>query len=230
LNRQPLQFKFADRELLLDSIDLLTAPVEVIVNPANSGLTIEGGLATQIYAAVGDELQTQSRQLIREYTQFESGMAVYTEAGNLSYKAIIHAVGPTMGEGDEQYKIEQTILRSLQLCEINNWHSIAFPAISTGHCHVPVVTCAKAMFKAITHFWDARHECVIDKIMICLVEKKYQIYVDAFTDGVATQITTADNTVENVKETDEPIVGEVSLSDDDIADLENNELDDWFSK
>jgi len=230
LNRQPLQFKFADRELVLDSIDLLTAPVEVIVNPANSGLTIEGGLAIQIHAAVGDELQTQSRQLIREYNQFECGMAVYTDAGNMPYKAIIHAIGPTMGEGDEQYKIEQAILRSLQLCEINNWHSIAFPAISTGHFNVPVATCAKAMFKAITHFWDARHECVVDKIIICLVEKKYQIYVDAFKDDAAAQITTADNTVENLKDNDGPIVGEVSLSDDDIADLENNELDDWFDK
>jgi len=226
VNKQPVQFLFGDRELLLGVYDLLMAPVDVIVNPANSGLSHDGGLAAQILAAAGDSLEEQSKQLIREYRQIDSGMAVYTEAGRLSYKAVIHAVGPTLGEGDEQYKIERAISRSLQLCEINNWCSIAFPAISTGHFNVPVQTCAQAVFRSITHFWDARHECVVEKIVLCLTERNYQVFLDAFhEDAIVPDLDSAKS-----KEDSEALIGHIDLTDDDIRELESDETDDWFKR
>jgi O-acetyl-ADP-ribose deacetylase (regulator of RNase III) len=118
-SKTSMQFLYGDRELWLGISDLLTAQVEVIVNPTNSELSHVEGLAGEILAAAGENLQDQSRQLIQEYGQIDSGMAVYTTAGSLPYKAVIHAVGPSMGEGDEQHKIEQTVSRSLLLCEAN---------------------------------------------------------------------------------------------------------------
>ncbi len=210
----------------MDICDLLVAPVDVIVNPANCGLSHQGGLAAQIQLAAGARLEKQSNQLIFEYKQIDSGMAVFTDAGQLPYKAIIHAVGPAMGEGEEQHKIEQAVLRSLLLCEINNWSSIAFPAISAGYFNVPIETCAQALFRAITHFWDARHECVVEKIVLCLTARNYPLFVDAFHDDVNYQETIP---VSANKEVDS-VVGQIELTDDDIADLDNDELDDWFVK
>ena len=138
MDKKAMQFLFGDRELILKVSDLLSAPVDVIVNPSNTGLSHGDGLAGQILQYAGEVLQKESDQLIREYGQLESGMAVYTTAGQLPYKAIIHAVGPKMGEGDEQEKIELAVSRSLKLCEINEWQSVAFPAISTGVFNVPV--------------------------------------------------------------------------------------------
>ena len=43
-----MQFLFGDRELIINISDLLTAPVDVIVNPANGGLSHGGGVAGQI--------------------------------------------------------------------------------------------------------------------------------------------------------------------------------------
>ena len=48
MTKQTMQFLFGDRELLLNISDLLSAPTEVIVNPANSGLSHGEGLAEQI--------------------------------------------------------------------------------------------------------------------------------------------------------------------------------------
>lgn len=219
-----MQFLYGDRELMMEVSDILTAHVAVIVNPANSKLVHGGGLAAQISAAAGSELEEQCNQLIREYDEIESGMAVYTGAGNLPYKAVIHAVGPKMGEGEEQRKIEQAVSRSLLLCEANEWDSIAFPAISTGIFNVPIETCAKAFFRAITSFWDARNDSAVEKILLCLTDKHFHPFFDAFReDGITLnpeQATPASSSKE--------AVGYIALDEEDIANLDDDEISDWF--
>ncbi|NNF97114.1 MAG: hypothetical protein HKM94_09330, partial [Halobacteria archaeon] len=197
--------------------------VEVIVNPTNSELSHAEGLAGNILAAAGENLQAQSRQLIKEYGQIDSGMAVYTTAGCLPYKAVIHAVGPNMGEGDEQRKIEQAVSRSLLLCEANEWSSIAFPAIGTGFFNVPVEICAQAFFRSITHFWDARQECAVEKIMICLKEETFRPFFDAFREDAKT--TTEKQAV--ITSQDEA-VGHIELDEAEIAELNDDDMAEWF--
>jgi O-acetyl-ADP-ribose deacetylase len=43
------------------------------------------------------------------------GSAVITTAGKLSCKSVIHAVGPKMGEGDENNKLRKAVQSSLFL-------------------------------------------------------------------------------------------------------------------
>lgn len=217
-----MQFLYGDRELWIGINDLLTADVEVIVNSANSALSHSSGLAAKILAAAGKELTDQSNQLIHEYGTIESGMAVYTSAGDMPYKAIIHAVGPSMGSGDEQAKIEQAVSRSLLLCETNDWHSIAFPAISTGFLNVPIDTCARAFFRSITHFWDARQECAVEKIFICLTEQHFQAFFDAFREDAISEKSDQTNTIS----ADEAI-GHIVLNEDELSEIDD-EIADWF--
>jgi len=178
-SKTSMQFLYGDRELWVGINDLLTAEVEVIVNPTNSGLSHSGGLAAQILAAAGEELADQSAQLIQEYGSIESGMAVYTTAGHLSYKAIIHAVGPTMGEGDEQHKIEQAVSRSLLLCEANDWSSIAFPAISCGVYGYPITEACRIAVDTVCSILHKNQ--TIEKIVFMLFSpedlKVYQDYI-----------------------------------------------------
>lgn len=224
LAKEPIQFLYGDRELLVDIGDLIGIEADVIVNPSNTSLSHDGGLAQKILQAAGEKLDQQCNQLIKEYGKIDSGMAVFTSAGNLDYKSIIHAVGPCMGEGDEQRKLELVISRSLQLCEMNQWRSIAFPAISTGHFNVPVDVCAQAFFRAITHFWDARHESEVERIILCLSVNKFDKFVAAFHDDILMPDEVAgDKQVEHEKP-----VGEVDLSDQDMQDAGDSEVDDWF--
>ena len=221
-NKTSMQFLYGDRELRLEICDLLNAEVEVIVNSANDALTYDGGLAIQILASAGDILATQSQQLIQEYGRIESGMAVYTEAGHLPYKAVIHAVGPKAEEGDVQHKIERAVSRSLLLCETNDWSSIAFPAISTGFYNVPIETCAQAFFRSITHFWDARQETAVEKIIICLTENKFRPFFNAFRDD-AINSPEENNALPESKET----VGYIVLNEEESA-IIDDEIADWF--
>jgi O-acetyl-ADP-ribose deacetylase (regulator of RNase III) len=219
-----MQFLFGDRELLIQVQDLVAAPVEVIVNASNPTLTHTGGVASQIVQKAGQQVQAESEQLIKEYGQIDSGMAVYTMAGELPYKAVIHAVGPTMGEGDEQRMLELAVSRSLQLCEMNEWQSVAFPAISAGFSGVPLSVCSQAFFRAITRFWDARQDCVPDKILLCMTERNFQEFFDAFREEGINEPVSNTSSAQQAGES----YGEVDLSDADIGSLKNDEIDDWF--
>lgn len=227
MNQPSMQFIYGDRELGMEIRDLLGAPVDVIVNAANGELSHAAGVAGRIAEAAGADLRTQSEQLIREHGELEAGMAMFTGAGNLSYTAIIHAVGPRMGEGDEQRKLEHAVLRSLQLCEMNDWESVAFPAIGTGEFGLPVDLCARAFHRAITNFWDKRHECALRHVMLCLHEDHFQSFFHAFRDD-ALEVVESEEIVLSAPPEAEPEVGLVELDEQDIASLENDETAAWF--
>lgn len=230
--KQSMQFLFGERELLLKVADLLAAPADVIVNPANGGLSHGGGVAGQISQQGGDIVQQQSDLFIKEHGILESGMVAFTSAGQLPFEAIIHAVGPRMGEGDEQRKIEQAVSSSLLLCNMHDWHTVAFPAISTGIFGVPIEISARAFYRAITSFWDARMDMAPDKVIICLTEKNFQPFFNAFREaaklpGDVTQQAGNSETLNSNAEADLP-VGVIDLSDLETTDEPNDEINDWF--
>ena len=230
-----MQFLFGDRELVLNVSDLLTAPVDVIVNPANAGLSHGGGVAGQIAHHGGDVIQTESDLFIKEHGMLESGMVAFTSAGNLPFDAVLHAVGPKMGEGDEQRKIQLAVARSLQLCDMHDWKSVAFPAISSGIFGVPIDISARAFFRAITSYWDARIDTSPERIIICLTEEKFRPFLDAFReesferDGEAgaTENKIIDEAIKNNNVDVQPAAGIVTLSEEDVSSLHAEE-NDWF--
>lgn len=228
MKHKKMQFLYGDRELIIKVGDLLGENVDVIVNPATATLQHEEGLAADILSAAGSELQQQSNHLITEYGSIDSGMAVYTEAFNLPFKAVIHAVCPVMGEGDEQQKIENAVARSMLLCETNDWTSIAFPALGCDESQVPVAICAQAFFRSIISFWDARYECALEKIILCLPEKHFQVFFDAFRSDAMTQYEATVVEASTVLKNDKEVIGYIDLSDEELENLENDEISDWF--
>ncbi len=234
--KQTMQFLFGDRELILKVADLLAAPVDVIVNPANGGLSHGGGVAAQISQQGGDIIQQESDLFIKEHGILESGMVAITSAGQLPYQAVIHAVGPKMGEGDELRKIQQAVSHSLKLCDMHDWKAIAFPAISAGIFAVPIEISARAFFRAITSFWDARLDTSPEKVIICLTEKNFRPFLHAFREESFVKNDGKED-VENRKMDEvikknnidaEPEAGIVNLSEEDISSLANDDSNDWF--
>ncbi|MBI1424203.1 MAG: hypothetical protein GC149_12095 [Gammaproteobacteria bacterium] len=219
------RFLFGDRELLLTVADLLSAPVEVIVNSAEPTLQHVQGMAQTIRQRAGSRLQEDSDQLIREYGVIDPGMAVYTSAGELPYKAIIHAVPPPPGDREEQRKLEQAVSRSLQLCDMNEWRSVGFPLIGTEAGGLPLALCAQAFYRAITRFWDARQECAVEQVRVYLLPDQFQAFSAAFHEHEgATQPTASGAHAAAVEEN----IGEISLSESEIADLDDSDIDSWF--
>jgi O-acetyl-ADP-ribose deacetylase (regulator of RNase III) len=73
------------------------------------------------------------------------GSAVMTTAGKLSCKAVIHAVGPRIGEGNEDQKLTNAVRNALLLASKQNFSSISMPAISSGIFGFPKDKCAKIL-------------------------------------------------------------------------------------
>ena len=148
--------------------DLLAEPVDCIVNAANGGLSHGGGVAAAIDKAAGMRLTAECAAIVNRRGRIPVGEAVVTTAGNLPFKGVIHAVGPRMGEGDEENKIVQALHSSFQRAVEQGWASLSFPGISSGIFSVPHPTCARAYLRAVGEFFDRNPEAPLRTIRLCL--------------------------------------------------------------
>jgi len=128
--------------------NLLEEPVDAIVNAANGHLAHGGGVAGIISRAAGPSLQEESDRVVAAHGPFPTGAAVATTAGKLPFKAVIHAVGPRYGEGDEEKKLVQALSAAFSLAAERGWQSVSFPAVSAGIFSVPLDICARAYLAA----------------------------------------------------------------------------------
>src|SRR5512137_336043 len=95
----------------LVSGDLTERDVDAIVNAANSRLQHGGGVAGAIVRKGGQVIQDESDMI----GFVPVGSAAITSAGRLKARRIIHAVGPRIGEGDEDNKLRSAVQRVLKL-------------------------------------------------------------------------------------------------------------------
>ncbi len=121
--------------------DITEQDTDAIVNAANAQLILGGGVAGAIRRKGGPKIQEECNKIGGTYV----GGAVITTGGNLKAKHVIHAVGPRMGEGNEDEKLKNATINSLKLADEHNLKSISFPAISTGIFGFPIDRCAKIM-------------------------------------------------------------------------------------
>jgi O-acetyl-ADP-ribose deacetylase (regulator of RNase III) len=151
--------------------DITEQSTEAIVNPANSGLILGGGVAGAIRRKGGPKIQEECDKI----GGTPVGTAVITTGGNLKAKHVIHAVGPQMGEGDEDRKLRDATANSLKVADQNKLKSIAFPAISTGIFGYPLDRCAQIMLTTTVGY--LRGKTGLEKVVFCLWgEEAYQIF------------------------------------------------------
>ncbi len=151
--------------------DLLDEPTDCIVNAANGGLAHGGGVAAAIADAAGDKLFEECEERIANVGRIPTGGAYATTAGNLPFKAVIHAVGPRKGDGDEEEKIVMALHASFRNAEILGCKSLSFPAISSGIFAVPHDVCARAYIRAVREYFAERTpEESLKLIRLCLFQ------------------------------------------------------------
>ena len=155
---------------LLDS-DITEMETEAIVNAANAQLVLGGGVAGAIRSKGGPAIQQECNKIGGTFV----GGAVITSGGNLKAKYVIHAVGPRMGEGNENEKLKNATLNSLKLADENNLKSISFPAISTGIFGFPIQRCAEIMLGGTIDY--LKGQTSIEKIVFCLFgQADYEVF------------------------------------------------------
>jgi len=142
--------------------DITELSTDAIVNAANAQLILGGGVAGAIRRKGGPSIQEECNKIGGSIV----GGAVITTGGDLKAKYVIHAVGPRMGEGNEDEKLKNATLNSLKLMDEHSLKTIAFPAISTGIFGYPIDRCAKIMISNAKEYLTS--ETQIEDVIFCL--------------------------------------------------------------
>lgn len=142
--------------------DITDLEVDAIVNAANEELQLGGGVAGAIRAKGGPSIQEECNRI----GGTPVGTAVMTGAGHLRARQVIHAVGPRMGEGDEDKKLASAVRAALALADRRGMKSIALPAISTGIFGFPMERAARVMLTEIQRFLQGGTK--LERVVICL--------------------------------------------------------------
>lgn len=153
-------------ELELIEGDITELEVDAIVNAANSDLKLGTGVAGAIRKKGGPSIQKECDRI----GGTPVGTAVITGAGEMPHKHIIHAVGPKMGEGDEDRKLASAVRSSLALADRHGLQSIAVPAISTGNFGFPVNRCARVTLTEIHRYLQGGTK--LQRVVVCLFDRE----------------------------------------------------------
>ena len=162
------EFSFSNKKkITIVRGDITERKVDIIVNAANSYLKHGSGVAGAILKKGGRIIQVESDRI-----GFVSvGNSVITSSGILPCSAVIHTVGPRMGEGDEDNKLSQSIFNTLQLATKKEFKTISIPAISSGIFGFPKRRCAEILLNETEKFL-LNNETSLDNVEFCILDSE----------------------------------------------------------
>jgi O-acetyl-ADP-ribose deacetylase (regulator of RNase III) len=154
------------KSLRLVKGDITARDVDAIVNAANSHLQHGGGVAGAIVRKGGQVIQDESDSI--GFTPV--GHSAMTGSGKLPCKAVIHTVGPRMGEGDEDNKLISAVNSTLQLASQKGFKSISMPAISSGIFGFPKDRCAQILVGESARFLKNNPSSSVEVVEFCIFD------------------------------------------------------------
>ena len=162
------EFSFSDnKKIAIIQGDITERKVDVIVNAANSFLKHGSGVAGSIVRKGGKIIQMESDKI----GFVPVGNSVITSSGKLPCSAIIHTVGPRMGEGDEDIKLSQSIFNTLHLATEKEFKTISIPAISSGIFGFPKERCADILLNETEKFL-LNNQTSLDSVEFCILDNE----------------------------------------------------------
>ena len=155
--------------------DITQLKVDAIVNAANSRLLGGGGVDGAIHKAAGPELLEECRTL----NGCQTSEAKITNGYNLPAKYVIHTVGPVWrgGKFNESDLLKNCYKNSLQMAQLNDCKSVAFPNISTGIYGYPKHEAAEIAIKTVNDFLKT-NEIPSKVYFVCFEEPNFNIYTE----------------------------------------------------
>ncbi len=159
--------------------DITTMKVDAIVNAANSSLLGGGGVDGAIHRKGGSQILDECIIIRNKQGGCKTGDAVYTTAGLLPAKYVIHTVGPVWNKGqyNEPELLASCYRKSLDIAVLLGIRSIAFPNISTGIYGYPKDQAAVIAINTINEFVNGKQTGNLNKIVfVCFDDENFKIY------------------------------------------------------
>ena len=158
-----MKWTINEKQLVFVQGDITEMDTDAIVNAANKDLILGAGVAGAIRTKGGATIQEECNHI----GGAPVGGAAITTGGDLKARYVIHAVGPRIGEGDEDRKLADATRNSLKLANEKGLASIAFPAISTGIFGFPKDRCARIMLSSVVETLK-KEDTYLTEVVFCL--------------------------------------------------------------
>ncbi|KAL9653678.1 hypothetical protein ABK040_009154 [Willaertia magna] len=158
MRKTAVVFRRRIMELQITKGDLTDQEVDAIVNPANSLLQHNGGVAKAIADKAGSTFNKECQEIILKKGQVPTGEAVVTTNGGedskLLCKHVIHTVGPVWkgGKQGEQELLEKAIFSALREADDIGAKVVSLPGISSGIFGFPKRKCAEIIIDAVLKY------------------------------------------------------------------------------
>ncbi|MCD7935893.1 MAG: O-acetyl-ADP-ribose deacetylase [Tannerellaceae bacterium] len=158
--------------------DITTVHVDAIVNAANSSLLGGGGVDGAIHRRGGPRILEECRAIRARQGSCPAGEAVFTTAGNLPARYVIHTVGPVWNGGNkkERETLALCYRNCLRLANELDVETIAFPNISTGVYLFPKEEAAQIAVGTIRTFLAQENRTVREVICVCFDRENFELY------------------------------------------------------
>lgn len=156
--------------------DITELKVDAIVNAANNKGVMGGGLARAIKKKGGKAIEEEAVKKC----PIEIGEAIFTAAGALKAKYIIHAATMGMDFKTGEVKIRSSCGNSLRVADELGVKSIAFPALGCGVGGFPLLASAKIMAQEVWRYLR-EGKSGLKEITFCLYDQEAY---DIFNQGV----------------------------------------------
>ena len=145
--------------------DITQVDTEVIVNAANNNFWMGAGVAGAIKRAGGQSVEDDAIMK----APVMPGEAIFSTAGRMPYKYVIHAavMGQDLRTSDKL--IRQSTVASLNLAEKLKIKSIAFPAFGTGVGGFPMKACANLMVATVRGYEQLARS--LERVVFCLFDE-----------------------------------------------------------
>ncbi len=140
--------------------DITKIKVDAVVNAANTGLLMGGGVCGAIFAAAGPQ---KLRRACSRLAPIRVGEAAVTPGFALPAKYIIHVAGPVyrrQESGQCERELRAAYASALRLALENGCESIAFPLISSGIYGYPKTEALRTAVSEIRRFLE-KHEMAV---------------------------------------------------------------------
>lgn len=160
--------------------DITKISADAIVNAANTSLLGGGGVDGAIHRAGGPAILEECRKIRARQGSLKVGAAVYTTAGNLPAKYVIHTAGPVWNGGNkgEVKLLEASYLNSLKLVVELDCYSVSFPNISTGIYGFPKEQAATIAVNTICGFLKESPGIHLKILLVCYDREHFKLLQD----------------------------------------------------
>lgn len=154
--------------------DITSTNTDAIVNAANNEFWMGSGVAGAIKKAGGEVIEEEAMAK----GPVIPGEAVFTSAGRLRFRYVIHAavMGQNLRTSDKL--IRQSTIAALRLADELKCESVALPAFGTGVGGFPMKACANIMVTSARAFGDRATQ--LARVQFCLFDDVgYKLFRDA---------------------------------------------------